>query len=64
MKNLINAVKESVGLRNGKLIFGYEGTLFYMVKPLIFILYAVISSRFFINNWEINRILFVRITDF
>lgn len=24
MKNLINAVKESVGLRNGKLIFGYE----------------------------------------
>lgn len=41
MKNLINAVKESVGLQNGKLLFGYEGTLFYMVKPLIFILYAV-----------------------
>lgn len=29
MKNLINAVKESVGLRNGKLVFGFEGILFY-----------------------------------
>lgn len=26
MKNLINAVKESVGLRDGKLVFGFEGT--------------------------------------
>ncbi|KAK4440079.1 hypothetical protein Salat_0342800 [Sesamum alatum] len=27
MKNLINAVKENVGLRSGKLVFGFEGTL-------------------------------------
>lgn len=26
MKNLISAVKESVGLRSGKLVFGFEGT--------------------------------------
>ncbi|KAL2244755.1 UNVERIFIED_CONTAM: hypothetical protein Sindi_2743700 [Sesamum indicum] len=26
MKNLINAVKENVGLRSGKLVFGFEGT--------------------------------------
>jgi hypothetical protein len=26
MKNLINAVKGSVGLRKGKLPFGFEGT--------------------------------------
>ncbi|PRQ60975.1 putative NADH:ubiquinone oxidoreductase intermediate-associated protein [Rosa chinensis] len=25
MKNLINALKQSVGLQNGKLLFGYEG---------------------------------------
>lgn len=25
MKNLINAVKGTVGLRSGKLIFGFEG---------------------------------------
>ncbi|KAK4361226.1 hypothetical protein RND71_020178 [Anisodus tanguticus] len=28
MKNLINAVKENVGLRTGKLVFGYEGNSF------------------------------------
>ncbi|XP_055804099.1 protein HIGH CHLOROPHYLL FLUORESCENCE PHENOTYPE 173, chloroplastic isoform X3 [Solanum dulcamara] len=28
MKNLINAVKENVGLRTGKLLFGYEGNSF------------------------------------
>lgn len=28
MKNLINAVKENVGLRKGKLLFGYEGNSF------------------------------------
>lgn len=28
MKNLINAVKENVGLRSGKLLFGYEGNSF------------------------------------
>ncbi|PIN21436.1 putative dehydrogenase [Handroanthus impetiginosus] len=27
MKNLINAVKETVGLRSGKLVFGFEGNL-------------------------------------
>ena len=27
MKNLINAVKESVGLQSGKLLFGFEGIL-------------------------------------
>lgn len=33
MKNLLNAVKKSVGLRNGTLIFGFEGTVFYSRKP-------------------------------
>ncbi|XP_060191420.1 protein HIGH CHLOROPHYLL FLUORESCENCE PHENOTYPE 173, chloroplastic isoform X1 [Lycium barbarum] len=28
MKNLINAIKENVGLRTGKLVFGYEGNSF------------------------------------
>ncbi|KAL3643540.1 hypothetical protein CASFOL_014355 [Castilleja foliolosa] len=27
MKNLINAVKETIGLRSGKLVFGFEGNL-------------------------------------
>ncbi|XP_060191423.1 uncharacterized protein LOC132621249 isoform X3 [Lycium barbarum] len=27
MKNLINAIKENVGLRTGKLVFGYEGVV-------------------------------------
>lgn len=27
MQNLINAVKASVGLRDGKLLFGFEGTI-------------------------------------
>lgn len=35
MKNLINAVKGSVGLRNGKLLFGFEGTLFSRWKVYI-----------------------------
>lgn len=35
MKNLINAVKGSVGLRNGKLLFGFEGTLFSRWKLYI-----------------------------
>lgn len=33
MKNLINAVKKSVGLRNGELLFGFEGTLVHLWKP-------------------------------
>ena len=33
LKNLINAVKESVGLRNGKLLFGFEGTVFNPWSP-------------------------------
>lgn len=35
MKNLINAVKEGVGLRNGKLIYGFEGILSYMWTSII-----------------------------
>jgi hypothetical protein len=35
MKNLINAVKGSVGLRKGKILFGFEGTLFSRRKSLI-----------------------------
>jgi hypothetical protein len=30
MRNLINAVKGSVGLRNGKLLFGCEGAVFML----------------------------------
>lgn len=42
IRNLINAVKGSVGLQDGKLLFGFEGTLFCMLKPLISILSAVL----------------------
>jgi hypothetical protein len=35
MKNLINAVKGSVGLRKGKLLFGFEGTLLSRWKSVI-----------------------------
>lgn len=29
MRNLLNAVKRSVGLRDGKLLFGFEGMMFF-----------------------------------
>lgn len=29
MKNLINSLKRSVGLRDGKLLFGFEGMIYY-----------------------------------
>lgn len=32
MKNLINAVKESAGLRSGKLLFGFEGILLTLLQ--------------------------------
>lgn len=54
MKNLINALKQSVGLQNGKLLFGYEGMLFYKVKLLIIVLCCVISAVFV----KINRMIF------
>ena len=47
MKNLINAVKGSVGLRNGKLLFGFEGTLFSRRKSLILNHAAAFEQVFF-----------------
>lgn len=44
MKNLINAVKEGVGLRTGKLIYGFEGILFH--RKTLIILHA--------HSWNIN----------
>lgn len=50
MKNLLNAVKGSVGLRNGKVIFGVEGMLIVMLigqrSILLLILCSPIRNKF------------------
>lgn len=56
MRNLINAVKASVGLRNGKLLFGFEGSFYSMLfsYQIPFICLVPWDIPFLYNKIKVN----------
>lgn len=61
MKNLINAVKKNLGIRTGKLLFGYEGMLLQNEESIVEVLNLALKIRYQHQNKLENEVVQFRI---